>query len=623
MDSKDQIKSNLNVVDVVGEYINLQSAGSNFRAPCPFHQEKSPSFMVSQEKQIWHCFGCGEGGDIFSFVMKIEGLSFVEALRLLAPKAGVELKRQDPKVTSERNRALDILDISSSYYHQVLCRDASPCVSKAREYLAKRALSQDTIDEWRIGYSPDSWDDLINILKNKGFSDNDILASGMSIKKDRGYGYYNRFRGRIMFPIRDISSNVVAFTARVSPEKESTEKMGKYINSPQTTIYDKSNIIFGLEKAKMSIKKQDLAVVVEGQMDVITAHQNGFTNTIASSGTALTRDQVNILKRYSNNLSLAFDADAAGGMAAERGIAQAMEVEMNIKVVEVPLGKDPDDCIRNNPADWQEAIAKAKLAMEYFFDKSLSDLGDIGDINNKRKAAQKILPRISKLGNKIEQDFWIKKLSQIIDVEENILRETLIQFMQKNVNKKNINNREQSRQFQKRVLPQRDLEYNSNLPREEKLSKMLIALMLKFNFLIEIMVNKLSPDKIIGQSARDLYYALLIYYTSSEDRGLNNEFDYSSFKLFLEKNKTGQDTLNILDQLIISGDCDFSEYDADKAKIESLDFIRCLEESHSINKSKNIERLIRQAEQNNDQDEINKLMKEFNNLRNGNSPGSL
>ena len=601
MDPKDQIKSNLSVVDIVGEYINLQSAGSNFRAVCPFHQEKSPSFMVSQEKQIWHCFGCGEGGDIFSFVMKMEGLTFVEVLRLLALKAGVELKKQDPKVTSQRNRALDVLDIASRYYHQVLL--TSSAAQNAREYLVKRNLSQDTIEEWRIGYSPDSWDDLINVLKKRGFNDNDILISGMSIKKDKGYGYYNRFRGRIMFPIRDASSNIVAFTARVTPEKEATEKMGKYINSPQTIIYDKSKIIFGLDKAKTGIKKQDLTVVTEGQMDVITAHQNGFTNTIATSGTALTYDQVTTLKRYSNNISLAFDADQAGSMAAERGITQAMEAEMNIKVIEVPLGKDPDDCIKNNPADWQKAIEKAKLAMEYFFNKSLLEIGDISEINNKRKAVQRMLPKIYKLGNSIEQAFWLKKLSQMIDVDESILRETFIQFTKKNTKKRNAQAKELPRQVLK-----------NSQSREEKLSKMLLALILKFNFLIELMLNKLSSDKIVGHEAQDLYSALLIYYTNNESQLQNNKLNYHGFKLFLEQNNSSQGTLDLLDQLVISGDFDFNEHDENMAKIEALDFIQFLEESYLTNKLKKIEKLIREAEKNNNSSEIDGLMQEFNRL---------
>ncbi|MDP2753594.1 MAG: CHC2 zinc finger domain-containing protein, partial [Nitrospirota bacterium] len=222
-------------MEVIRDYIQLKPAGINFRALCPFHREKTPSFMVSPEKQIWHCFGCQEGGDIFSFIMKMEGVSFVEALRMLAPKAGVKLAAQDTKTASQRNMLLDIVELSSKYYHKILTESGQ--AKAVREYLAERGLTEETIEEWRVGCSPDSWDDLIIFLKSKGYNENEIFSAGMSVKKEGANRFYNRFRGRIMFPIFDASGNAVAFSARVSSEKEAEEKMGKYINSPQTMIY--------------------------------------------------------------------------------------------------------------------------------------------------------------------------------------------------------------------------------------------------------------------------------------------------------------------------------------------------------------------------------------------------
>ncbi|MCK5357188.1 MAG: hypothetical protein KAJ48_02235, partial [Elusimicrobiales bacterium] len=226
----DEIKQKLDIVDVIREYIPIKPAGMNFRANCPFHREKTPSFMVSPDKQIWHCFGCQKGGDIFSFVQEIEGIDFVEALRLLAPKAGVTLRRQDPKLTSQRNRILDILEMSRKYFHYNLLN--SPAAAKAREYLKERGLIEETIEEWQIGYSPDSWDSAIKLLQGKGFKENEIFLAGIIVKSQNSSRFYDRFRARIMFPINDINSNTVAFSARVSPEKEAEEKMGKYINSP-------------------------------------------------------------------------------------------------------------------------------------------------------------------------------------------------------------------------------------------------------------------------------------------------------------------------------------------------------------------------------------------------------
>ena len=305
MQPSEEIKSKLDIVEVIRDYIKLQQAGANWRAQCPFHREKTPSFMVSQERQIWHCFGCGKGGDVFSFVQDIEGLSFVEALRLLAPKAGVTLKRQDPKLVSQRNRLLDIIDLSRRYFHKLLME--SPSAKMAREYLAGRGLKTEDLEEWQIGYSPDSWDTILNFLKSRGYKENEIFLAGMVIKGQNRPGFYDRFRGRIMFPINDVNGNTVAFTARVSPEKEKEEKMGKYINSPQTQVYDKSNILFGLDKARMEIKKADKVILVEGQMDAITAYVNDFKCVVASSGTALTEEQVKILKRYTNNLIISYD----------------------------------------------------------------------------------------------------------------------------------------------------------------------------------------------------------------------------------------------------------------------------------------------------------------------------
>src|SRR3989339_101343 len=304
MQPSEEIKSRLDIVDVIRDYIQLQQAGSNFRAKCPFHSEKTPSFMVSPEKQIWHCFGCGKGGDVLEFVKEIEGINFAETLRLLAPKAGVELKKQNFQEISKRNRLLDILEMCSKYYNRFLTE--SKTAENARKYLTERGVDNKVIVEWGIGYSPEGWDNVYSPLRKKGFHDNEIFEAGMSLKRSGSSGYYDRFRGRIMFPINDVNGNIVAFTARVSPEKEAREKMGKYINSPQTDVYNKSKILFGLDKAKLEIKNQGYAIIVEGQMDAITAHKYGFKNVVASSGTALTDEQIVLLKRFPNQIEKDF-----------------------------------------------------------------------------------------------------------------------------------------------------------------------------------------------------------------------------------------------------------------------------------------------------------------------------
>ncbi|HNX10887.1 MAG TPA: DNA primase, partial [bacterium] len=339
MNPLEEIKSKLDITEVLGEYINLRPAGSNLRALCPFHHEKTPSFMVSPEKQIWHCFGCQKGGDIFGFVMEMEGLNFVEALKQLAHKAGVTLQKNDWEDSSKRNKLIDVLSAAKEFYQRQMLGN-----NNIKNYLKGRGLDEKSVKEWQVGYSPNSFDDLINHLKKKGYSDEDIFLSGLSQKKEGAGRYFNRFRDRIMFPINDAAGLTVGFTARVNPQtvNPEMEKMGKYINTPQTAVYDKSRVLFGLDKARREIKDQDLAIVVEGQMDAITSQSRGFKNTVASSGTALTFGQVKLLKRYTNNLALAFDADAAGQIAADRGIVEALAQEMNVKIIIIPQGKDPD-----------------------------------------------------------------------------------------------------------------------------------------------------------------------------------------------------------------------------------------------------------------------------------------
>jgi len=596
----DEIKTKLDIVEVIREYIPLKAAGLNFRANCPFHREKSPSFMVSPEKQIWHCFGCGKGGDIFSFVMEIEGLNFVETLRLLAKKAGVILKRADPALTSKRNSLLDITELAAKFYHKVLTD--SPAAEKARAYLIKRGLSDATIADWQIGYSPDTWETLVNFLKNKGFQENEIFLSGLTVKKEKAPGFYDRFRGRIMFPLNDINGNVVGFTARVSPEKEETEKMGKYINTPATMIYDKSKILFGLDKAKMAIKAEDAAVLVEGQMDAITAHQAGFKNVIATSGTALTEEQVNLIKRYTNNLYLSFDADNAGDLAAERGIARAMAAEMQIKVIEIKDAKDPDECIKNDPEKWRQAVAAAKPMMQYYFDKTFLKL-NLKDYEGQRQAIKILLPVIAKFGSKIEQDFWVRKLSQEIDASENDLREELKKLAPKPEAAGKIARPAAVDSVSPVLKPSR----------EARLSELLLALLLRFPAHFEYVINHVSLDELNGADNKFLYKNLITYYNKLIDLWTReggsfvlaiNHQDLKDWFSQAENLAIDQATeqfdsgrcLNLLDRLALLADKDFFDCTEEMAKEEIISLSSALKTSALNNRRRQLIKQIAEVE---------------------------
>ena len=416
----DEIKSKLSVEEVISGYLQLQKAGRNMKANCPFHNEKSPSFMVSPERQMWHCFGCGEGGDIFTFVMKIEGLEFRDALKLLAEKAGVELKSSGYKSgdSGRKKRILEIVEISRKFYEECLKIKTG---KKAFQYLSERGLSKNTIEKFQLGYAPDSWDLLSKFLKKKGYQENEIFSAGMTVKKDSG-GYYDRFRGRIMFPINNVSEQTVGFSSRVMPGED--ESQAKYINTPETVLYNKSQILYGLDKAKLAIRKNDLAILVEGNMDVIASFQAEVENVVAASGTALTNEQIRIIKRYTDNVAFSFDLDSAGIKAANRGIEIALAEGMNVQVITVPEGKDPADCVKSNPALWKKTVKNPKPIMEFYFDSVFTKY-DATKIEDKKKIAAELLNIISKISNKIEQSHYLQMLAEKLKVDEKVLVETL------------------------------------------------------------------------------------------------------------------------------------------------------------------------------------------------------
>ncbi|MEK7167907.1 MAG: DNA primase, partial [Patescibacteria group bacterium] len=412
----EEIKAKVDLIDFIGSYIKLTPAGVNYKAPCPFHNEKTPSFMANKAKQIWKCFGCNEGGDIFTFLMKIEGLEFPEALKILAQRAGVTLSRSNPEVSSKKNRLHDLTDLTARYWHKILLESSQ--AEKVREYLKQRNVSDDAIEDFKIGYAVESWDNLIDFLTKKGFGIEEVFSAGLAVRKEKGSGFYDRFRNRLMFPILDLSGQADGFGGRIL----FTEEGAKYINTPQTEIYNKSLILYGLYQAKEAIRRQDSCILVEGYMDVIPLHQAGFKNAVAISGTALTLEQIRILKRYTDNLVIALDMDAAGRMAAERSIDLALSEEMNVKAIRLPHGKDPGECVAKSPEDFRRALTEAQPVMDYFFDETFNKY-DSSLPENKKMIAKILLNKIVRLGNLIERDFWLKELAFKLNVSETVLRE--------------------------------------------------------------------------------------------------------------------------------------------------------------------------------------------------------
>ena len=417
MDSVAEIKQKLDIASVIGEYLELKKTGMNFRARCPFHHEKTPSFFVSPDRQSFHCFGCGEGGDMFSFIQKIEGVEFPEALRLLAQKAGVTIERFDPRIASQKNRMVDVCEEAAKFWQANLKKDIG---KKANEYIARRRIKPETVMEFRLGYAPDSWDATMKHLLAQKFNESEIFKAGFTVQKEKSTSYYDRFRDRLMFPILDVHGNVIGFSGRTLKADE----QAKYINTPESPIYHKGKVLYGLDKAKLAIRERGHVIVVEGNMDALTAQEAGYRHVVACSGTALTPDQIQLLKRYTNNIALCFDADEAGQNAARRSIDLLFAAEINVKIIKVKSGKDPDECIKNSLADWEESLRSAKLAMEFYFDSYLTP-ENLQNINKKKLAVKNVLIEIAKLADKIEQDHWIKKMAEIINVKSDLLWEAL------------------------------------------------------------------------------------------------------------------------------------------------------------------------------------------------------
>lgn len=416
----EEIKSRLDIIDVISGYLKLAKAGVNYRAVCPFHSENTPSFFVSPQKQIWNCFGCGEGGDMFKFVMKMEGVEFVDALRILAKKAGVELKKENPELKTERSVLQEICIQAARYFQNNLQSEGG---KSAYDYLISRGFSDETITEFKIGYALPSWDGLYNFLSLKGFEKEKIEKAGLALasSKSGAKKYFDRFRDRIMFPISDASGYVVGFTGRYLTPKENE---GKYMNTPQTLIYDKSNILYGLDKSKVEIRKKDKALLVEGQMDLISCWQDGIKNVVATSGTALTQGQLKILKRYTNNIKISFDMDIAGDNATKKGIDLAQQENFNIHIVRLPEGKDPSDFIMSHKGELAEKIKNAPTIMEYYFETAVWK-HNTSSVDGKKKITAGLLPQIKKIKNKIEMYHWLDKLANIVKTDIKYLEEEL------------------------------------------------------------------------------------------------------------------------------------------------------------------------------------------------------
>lgn len=425
MDQIEQVRQKIDIVDLIGSYIPLKKAGRNFKALCPFHSEKTPSFVVSPERQIFKCFGCGQGGSVFNFLMEYEKMDFGEALRFLADKAGITLKSYQPSPeTARKEKLLQVNHLAAEFYHYILLNHQLG--EKGLRYLLGRGISKSSIKAFNLGYAPEAWENLQAFLVNKkGYSKLELEKAGLIIKGKSSY--YDRFRGRIIFPLFDHRGNTRGFAGRTL---EKDLKGAKYINTPETVLYHKSDLFYGLNVTKAEIKKKNQAVIVEGELDLISSFQAGVKNVVAIKGSALTESQVNLIKRFTDNVALALDEDAAGDAAARRGIEIADEAGLNIKVIQVAWGKDPDECAQHNPKLWRQSVRQSIPIYDFYLKSAVKRFGRQSALA-KKKISEALMPVLAQISNEVVKAHYLKKLANVLKVGEEAVAKELERFLKK------------------------------------------------------------------------------------------------------------------------------------------------------------------------------------------------
>lgn len=474
------IKSKLDIVDFLRGYLTLQPAGKNFKALCPFHHEKSASFSISPERQRFHCFGCGADGDIFGFVMKYENMEFGEALRMLAEKAGVELRHENPAEYRYTGLLYDLNDRAKNFYVKALA--AAPVV---KQYLAERGLTPSTIEEFELGWAANEPENLSMFLLNGGAAPQDLLQAGLSIKTERGM-MLDRFRGRVMFPIHNHLGKVVGFTGRILPQFDTSATAGpggfvtaKYVNSPETPIFQKSRLLYGFWKSKDAIREAKSAVLVEGQMDFLMSYQSGVRNVIASSGTALTADHLRSVRRLADELVLCFDSDAAGADAAERAIDLAEAEDFEVKVATYRGFKDAAEAAKASPENVRKTVSAAVSAQLFYFEKFLPPVrpgfesSDPAMFQNRDglNKLRTVLLKLNNISSSVRKDFWLRELSKRTGVGESRLREEL----------DNVSTKGQFTTSTPVAMAQDEQVLERQLSRQERIAEDLLALALARN----------------------------------------------------------------------------------------------------------------------------------------------
>lgn len=596
-DIVDQVRTANDIVSIISDYVSLKKQGRNFVGLCPFHHEKTPSFSVNQDKQYFRCFGCGEGGNVITFVMKREALSFPEAVRMLAQKAGIAIPEDASPEQSAKSKEIEqahkINELAKDFYQYIL--QNHQIAKEARQYLSSRGITQDTIGKFQIGYAPPSWDGLLEFLKKKGHPPAELEKLGLVLPKTKGKpGYYDRFRNRVMFPVVTAQGKVAGFGGRVLDDSTP-----KYLNSPETVVFNKGNLLYGLNRAIESIRSIDQVIIVEGYLDVISCHQAGITNVVASLGTALTREQGKLLLRYTREVIMAYDADSAGVKATLKGWQLLDDLGCRVKVVSIPDGKDPDEFInKHSPDEFLELInQKAMSLCDYKTDRAMEKF-DIYTLEGKFKIASEVIPSIRNLSNQIEKDEAIMKLSRRLHLSPEAIKAEV---------EKNAPDARNSWSNRDKITDFRDNNSNyskqNGVPKKEKDARSKAEEVLLAMMLVDKKVFLAVKEK-IGVNFSDSREYLNIVGLLNEMA--EKELDYQPAALF-DRTKD-QATLELLGEMI-------SREAPKENKFKILeDCLKNIREDELRKKREELLRLMEEADRKRDQELRNRLLMEYSKL---------
>lgn len=580
-DIVDDIKSRLSIEDVVSQYVQLKKAGRSFKALCPFHSEKTPSFVVSPEKQICHCFGCNKGGDIFAFIQEVEGATFSEALEILADRAGIKIeadkfRRKEDK--SEKNEYYKAHELACEFFEKQL--HSTNDGKKVLEYLKKRGLKDETIKEFRLGFAPDSYDDLHSYLLKKGIRKEVLMKSGfVSVKNLASEKVYDKFRARLMFPVFDYMGRVHAFGGRALKADQSP----KYLNSPENIIYSKGKTLYGLYQAKQSIKEEDKAIVVEGYFDVILPYQAGFKNVVASSGTALTSDQVKLIKRLTSNVITFFDTDEAGFEATKRSFFLFQNENILVKTIGKVEQKDPADFILEKGVEFNKLVKESPDFITFFIDKLLKE-NDIFVLEGRKKILSELMPCYKQM-TPADRDFFVKKLATELNINEKYLYEEFDSYKLPMDHPARFSDSEQA------------------VSKKFGVQEFLLALLLGYPQLFVEVAGDVEVDD-FEEDKKNIYKALTDQYNSARDKFAAWNFD----KGFLAEIR------GKIDVLTLYAEERYSAFSESSLELEVGKLVDRMKKDRKVSKLNEIQSKIVDAEKSQDKEKLGKLLREYQEL---------